>query len=325
MPVNPYYSGPESDHFDGTRFFNPGHPTTDRGIPDLLRWRMTGKRQPWPASVPGHQVVPEAQVDGLTVTMVGHATVLIQIAGQNILVDPVWSERVSPVNWAGPRRVTQPGIAFDTLPRIDVVLITHNHYDHLDINTLRRLWHSHHPRFIAPLGNDRVVLKSGLPISIETGDWGDTIDVSADFSVVFHPAYHWSARGVNDKRMALWCGFVVKTLAGTVYIAGDTGYGDGKIFQDIKHNYPSLDLAILPIGAYAPRWFMKDQHINPEEALQIMLDCGAKQALGAHWGTFQLTDEAMSEPKEQLLAALLHRNIDSALFLAMEAGDVWNG
>jgi L-ascorbate metabolism protein UlaG (beta-lactamase superfamily) len=322
MANNRYYRGPVSGHFDGTRFFNPDHPDTDRRLRDMLRWRFVEQRAMWPNSVAVTQAIPDARVDGLRVTMVGRATVLIQAAGRNYLVDPVWSERASPYTWAGPRRVTAPGIAFEHLPPVDVVLLTHNHYDHLDIATLERLWRRDRPRVIAPLGNDAVIA-GGVPgITVETGDWGDAFDFGGA-GVRLHPAQHWSARGLRDRRMALWCGFILETAAGRVSVSGDTGYGDGRIFRDVKALYPSVDLAILPIGAYAPRWFMKDQHTDPDEAVQIMLDCGARQALGVHWGTFQLTDEPRLEPQERLAAALAARGMAAEAFPAMSPGDVW--
>ena len=325
MTANRYHHGPRSDHFDGVRFFNPGLPTTDRGVGDLLRWRLTGRRSSWPATVECAQIVPAPRVEGLVVTMVGHATVLIQIAGHNVLVDPVWSDRASPVSWAGPRRVTAPGIAFDGLPPIDVVLLTHNHYDHLDISTLQRLWDRHHPRVVAPLGNDTVVRRGAPSIVVQTGDWNDVIDLGAGLVVHIHPANHWSARGMGDRRMALWAGFVIETPALRVYVAGDTGYGDGRIFRELRQSHAAIDLAVLPIGAYEPRWFMKDQHADPDEAVQMMIDCGARRAVGVHWGTFQLTDEARLAPRDGLLAALARRGLPTDSFVALEPGDVWSG
>lgn len=323
MSVNPYYRGPVSDHFDGLRFFNPGQTATDRSLAALLRWRIGGKRAKWPRSVPAKQVVPAARVDALSVTMVGHATVLIQIAGRNLLVDPVWSERASSLSWAGPRRANPPGIAFDHLPPIDAVLLTHNHYDHLDLATLKRLWAVHRPRVIAPLGNDAVIAAKAPELVVETGDWRDSIDLGGGLVIWLHPANHWSSRSLSDRRMALWSGFVIEAGAGRVYVAGDTGYGDGGIFGEVRTRFGAPDVAILPIGAYAPRWFMKAQHADPVEAVQIMLDCGARQALGVHWGTFNLTDEPRLEPKQRLQAELARRGLAAISFLAFEPGDAW--
>jgi L-ascorbate metabolism protein UlaG (beta-lactamase superfamily) len=321
---NRYYQGPKSDHFDGSRFFNPDYPGTDRGLADLLRWRLGGVRHQWPASVEGRKALPEPWVSGLRVTMIGHASVLIQAAGQNLLVDPVWSERASPLSWMGPRRVNAPGIAFERLPRIDAVLLTHNHYDHLDIPTLKRLNVEHHPRFIAPLGNDRLIGGSLPGAKLEVHDWWKSVVINDDVTVSLCPANHWSARGISDRRMALWCGFFIQSLSGNMYVAGDTGYGNGKVFRSVRKRYGPPDIALLPIGAYEPRWFMKAQHVNPAEAVQIMLDCGAKQALGVHWGTFPLTDEERMAPKEALAVALREQGLPATSFAALEPGDVWS-
>ena len=324
MSKNRYYSGPPSDHFDGERFFNPGHPATDKSLRDLLRWRFGERGERWPASVPARQVVPQPRVEGLRVTMVGHASLLIQAAGRNLLVDPVWSDRASPVAWAGPRRVNPPGIAFDALPPVETILLTHDHYDHMDVATLRRLWDKDRPRILAPLGNDAVVSRSHPEIAVETHDWGGaTIDLGAGLVVTSTAAHHWSARSLGDRRMALWCGYVVATPAGTIYLSGDTGYGDGAIFRDVGYRFPDIDVAILPIGAYEPRWFMQAQHVDPIEAVQIMLDCGAKQALGVHWGTFPLSNEGQQAPKQALAAALVSRGIAPDRFRAMAPGDIW--
>ena len=323
MARNRYYAGAPTNHFDGVRFFNPRQADTDRSLAALLRWRTSGGRSPWPLRVENALAAkPAARVEGLTITMVGHATVLIQIAGSNLLVDPVWSERASPLRWVGPRRVNDPGIAFADLPPIDAVLITHNHYDHFDVATLCRLQSAHRPRFIAPLGNDVLLAKTGAS-RIETADWGDTIAIDDQTRVIAVPAHHWSARSLGDRRMALWCGFVIQSPAGSVYNAGDTAYGDGCIFRNLSDRFGAPDAAILPIGAYEPRWFMKDQHANPDEAVRIMMACGARQGLGVHWGTFQLTDEPRLAPKNALTEALRQSEIEPDRFLAFEPGDIW--
>jgi L-ascorbate metabolism protein UlaG (beta-lactamase superfamily) len=170
--------------------------------------------------------------------MIGHATVLIQAAGRNFLVDPVWSERASPFRFAGPKRVNAPGVAFEQLPPIDVVLLTHNHYDHLDMSTMQRLWARDRPRIIAPLGNDAVVARSRPEIVVETRDWREEVEIGGGATVWLHPANHWSARGIADQRMALWCGYVIATPVGAAYVAGDTGYGDGRIFLEVADRRP---------------------------------------------------------------------------------------
>jgi len=306
--ANPYYTGPVTDHFDGTRFFNPGQPDTDRSLSDILRWKLRSTPARWPRSVPVRQAVPKARVAGLRLTMVGHATVLIQAAGLNILTDPVWSDRA--------------GIAFEQLPPIDAILLSHNHYDHLDVATLRRLQAAHRPLLVAPLGNEAIV-KAALPdMRVASGDWGDRIDLGAGVHSHLVPALHWSARRARDRRMALWAGHMIRTPAGSVWFAGDTGYGDGAIFRALKAVHGAPDVALIPIGAYEPRWFMAAQHVNPQEAVRIFRGVGARQALGIHWGTFQLTDEARDAPPAALAAALAADAIAADRFVAAEPGHV---
>jgi L-ascorbate metabolism protein UlaG (beta-lactamase superfamily) len=318
--VNPYYSGPQSEHFDGVRFFNPAHPKTDRGLRDILRWKLTERAAPWPRSVPVRQAVPEAHVAELRATIVGHASVLIQAGGLNVLTDPVWSTRASPLSFAGPKRVWAPGIAFESLPRIDVVLLSHSHYDHMDMATLRRLDSEHHPLIVTSLGNDAILRRSIRGVRVVTGDWWDRIDVGKGGEVTIIPAYHWSARTGRDRRMALWSGFALSTAGGCVHFAGDTGYGDGRIFREMRRRVGRPDLALIPIGAYAPRWFMSAQHTDPDEAVKILEDLEAVRAVGIHWGVFQLTDERRDEPPELLREALGRRGIAENLFPAGEPG-----
>lgn len=318
--VNPYHCGPPSDHFDGLRFFNPDHVATDRSLRDLLRWRLSGKAAEWPRSVSGRQTVPDAQVAGLRATIVGHASVLIQAGGLNVLTDPVWSDRASPVSFLGPRRVWAPGIAFEALPRIDAVLLSHNHYDHMDMATLRRLHVEHRPIMMTTLGNDAILRRAIPEVRVVAGDWWDRIDIGKGGEVTIVPAYHWSARTGRDRRMALWSGFVLSTPGGSAYFAGDTGYGDGRIFREMRHRVGRPDLALIPIGSYAPRWFMSAQHTDPDEAVQILEHLEAARGVGIHWGVFQLTDERRQEPPELLLEALARRGIAEDLFPAGEPG-----
>jgi L-ascorbate metabolism protein UlaG (beta-lactamase superfamily) len=268
-------------------------------------------------------VVPDRLVAEARITIVGHATALLQVRGLNIVTDPLWSERASPVGFAGPKRVSPPAIAFDNLPRIDVVLLSHNHYDHLDIATLRRLIERDQPLIVTPLGNDAIVRKAIPDANVRPGDWWDRQPLSEDVEAIIIPAQHWSARGLGDRRMALWCGFAVRTPTHLIYFAGDTGYGDGDIFQAFRQTLGSPDVALLPIGAYAPRWFMEAHHINPEEAVLIMQDLGASQAIGIHWGVFQLSDEGRDDPRAALALALAERQIPSHRFPAAEPGYVW--
>jgi L-ascorbate metabolism protein UlaG (beta-lactamase superfamily) len=321
---NRYYNGPVSDHFDGAVFFNP------QGVPpgrlrDLLRWRMSNGRQKWPQHWPSpfHGSCPETRVDGerLVVTMIGHATMLVQTAGMNFVTDPVWSNRASPFSFAGPKRVNPPGVAFGDLPRIDVVLLSHNHYDHLDLPTLKQLVARDNPLIVTPLGNDTIV-KNVIPgARLVTGDWGDHLELASSVKVRFAPAHHWSARGMNDRRMALWAAFILETPGGRIYHIGDTGFHDGINFDAAGREHGPFRLAILPVGAYEPRWFMRGQHMNPQEAVLGMELCNAAFAVGHHWGTFQLTDEAIDAPRLALQQALAERGIDPARFPALRPGE----
>ena len=318
---NPYYRGDRSENFDGTCFFCRDEPPPKSTF-DFARLLWGSTRQRWPASFPSpYRDKPPERFDQLRLAAIGHSSILVQLAGLNLLVDPVWAERASPFSFAGPKRVNPPGIAFDDLPPIDVVLVTHNHYDHLDGPTIARLWRRFKPRVIAPLGNDPIIRGYEPAIAVETHDWGDRVVLSDRLTLHIEPAFHWSGRGVRDRRMALWCSFVVTGAEGGVlYHCGDTGYGDGSIFRAVKTTYGPPRVALLPIGAYEPRWFMQPQHINPEEAVQVMLDCGAERAFGHHWGTFQLTHEAIEAPVADLAAALAAKNIPQERFQALRPG-----
>lgn len=219
--------------------------------------------------------------------------------------------------------MTQPGIAFDDLPPIDVVLVSHNHYDHLDLATLRKIAHHHRPRIIAPLGTDTLIRRAIPGADVRTGDWHDVLSLK-DIAITLTPANHWSSRGIRDRRMALWCGFLIEAGGRRVWFAGDTGYGDGAIFRDFRERYGSAGVALIPIGAYEPRWFMADQHVNPSEAVAIFSDVAAKQAIGIHWGTFRLTDEGRDAPRTHLASALAETGIAPDRFRAAEAGDVFD-
>lgn len=316
-----YYAGPVSDNFDGVRFFSPGQPLPNKSLADLLRWRREGGRAKWPDLVPVSPQVPPPRSEQARVTMVGHATLLVQVAGVNLLTDPVWSDRASPLSFAGTKRVTEPGISFDMLPNIDAVLLSHNHYDHLDLATLRRLQAAYSPLMVMPFGNDAIVRKSVPDARIEVGDWYDTLQITPEISVTLTPANHWSARGIRDRRMALWSGFWINSPKSQIWFAGDTGYGDGALFRDIRMRHGRPDIAIIPIGAYEPRWFMSDQHVAPDESVRIFEDIGPRQAVGMHWGTFQLTNEARNEPRDLLHDSLVSAGIDVKRFLALEPGE----
>lgn len=313
-----YYVGPKSSHFDGERFFNPV-PFPDNGPLALLRWRLTESRAEWPETIPVVPMRPPARVEGeaMRVTMVGHATLLVQTQGLNILTDPVWSERASPFASVGPKRVRAPGVRFDDLPKIDLVLVSHNHYDHLDLDTLERLWRRDRPAIVTPLGNAALMARRG--ITAFARDWGGSVGITPQVSVTVERVQHWSSRRMADRNRALWGGFTLSLPGGNVFFAGDCGY-DGSAFREAGARGP-VRLALLPIGAYEPRWFMKYQHTDPAEAVAAFHDLRARYAVGMHWGTFQLTDEAIDAPAAALADALRQAGIPPTRFPALKAGE----
>jgi L-ascorbate metabolism protein UlaG (beta-lactamase superfamily) len=321
---NRYYQGPPSNHFDGERFFMPGHSQAVRKW-GFLKWQLgSTNRSRWPRRVENrpHEALPSL-VDSadIHVTFIGHATVLIQAAGVNILTDPFFSERASPLRWAGPKRVRPPGVPLDRLPVIDAVLVSHNHYDHMDLPSIRALHDRHRPLFITPLGNGAIMRRTGRPLTVREGDWGDRIPVGNDVAVTLAPAFHWSRRGAGDGNMALWASFLIETPGGPVYFAGDTGYGSGEHFRAVREQFGPVRLALLPIGAYEPRWFMHRHHMNPDDAVKAHLDLEAELSLGIHHSTLQLTDEGIGDPPAALARALAQRAMAPHMFRAFEPGE----
>jgi L-ascorbate metabolism protein UlaG (beta-lactamase superfamily) len=308
-----------SDHFDGRRFFNPnganGQPFWQ--VPRLL---LTPRTR-WPSAVavePRHPPVPAAEE--VVATFIGHSTALIQSSRGNNLVDPVYSRRASPVSFAGPARVREPGVRFDDLPTISLVLLSHNHYDHCDLKTLRLLQRRFQPPAVTPSGNARLLRAAGFR-QIEEIDWWESA-TAAPFPITVTPAQHFSARGPFDRNRGLWGGFLIELGGLRILHAGDSGYGPH--FQEIAQRLGPVDLAFLPIGAYEPRWFMKDIHMNPAEAVQAHLDLKARRSVGIHFGTFQLTPEGIDEPVRNLAEALHQRGVPAASFITVEVGNsVW--
>jgi len=316
----PHYHGPVSDHFTGERFRNL-EPSKPRGFIDFFRWRLTSKRGPWnkwtdsqPGSVPPRRVNGK----GLRVTFINHATVLIQTEGLNILTDPIWSERASPVRWAGPKRHRSPGLRFEDLPPIDIVLISHNHYDHLDVATLVRLQAQHQPRFVTGLGSRAFLTSREIDDAVEL-DWWETAKVSNEFSVTCVPAKHFSGRWLSDGDATLWCGYIVHGSAGNIYFAGDTGMGNH--FVEIKNRLGPIRLALLPIGAYLPNWFMHPVHLSPTEAVEAHHLLAAHVSTTMHFGTFALGDDGEFEPVRALREALSKNENGDSGFWVLEHGE----
>jgi L-ascorbate metabolism protein UlaG (beta-lactamase superfamily) len=304
------------------RFMVQSHDRT-AGFKDILKWQANGSRVKWPRDLPNKIYAPpnlREYGDGLVVTWIGHSTVLIQTAGVNILTDPFFSRRASPLSFAGPSRVRAPGIALSDLPPIDVVLLSHNHYDHMDLPSLRALSKNHKAALLTPLGNQRHLHSVGPGLEISELDWRQSLTLHhVKFTAM--PARHWSKRSLRDSNKSLWCAFVIEAAGGIIYFAGDTGYGDGGTFREILEAFGPPRLSLLPIGAYEPRWFMKPQHMNPDEAVQAHVDLNSMASLAIHHGTLQLTDEAIDAPIRALAEARHNRKISSDAFFVLDIGE----
>ncbi len=275
-------------------------------------------RTPWPARVDEPPRRPPG-LDGANavVTFIGHATFLIQTTAGNILTDPMYSQRAGPLNVLGPRRVRQPAVPFYDLPPISLVLLSHNHYDHCDLYTLRALARRFDPIVITPLGNGALVRSSGIR-RVEELDWWQDAKTSV-MAVTLTPAQHFSARTPFDRNRALWGGFILVAGGVRIYFAGDTAYAP--FFRDVGQRFDPIDLALLPIGAYEPRWFMQPVHMNPAEAVQAHLDLGAPESVGMHFGTFQLTTEGIDEPPRALEEACRERHVAGSRFRTLAFGE----
>lgn len=317
----PAYNGDKSENFDGTRFVNTTPMEKSTGDFIRLAWGAITDSRPWPTWVDvKQQKAPFTQVrNGLSVTFINHATFLIQVDGLNILTDPIYSERASPFQWVGPRRVHAPGVPLEQLPPIDLVLISHNHYDHLDADTLQRLARRQEqpPLILAGLGNGQYFTQLGLSEHHDM-DWEETLDIGS-LKIVFTESRHRSGRGLGDQMKTLWGAFVLKTSAGNVYFAGDTGYGP-HLYRTGRRHGPFL-LSLLPIGAYEPRWFMADVHLDPHEAVQAHLDLRSEHSIAMHFGTFQLTYEGIEEPMVGLRQALADFGLDPRQFDVLKPGE----
>jgi L-ascorbate metabolism protein UlaG (beta-lactamase superfamily) len=279
-------------HFDGRRFFNPDGREA-RGWLDALRWKLSTRPELSPRFI--DDVVtnkPAGRLDGLRITLVNHSTLLIQHTRCNILTDPVWGERVSPFSRVGPRRRRKPGVLWDDLPSIDIVLISHNHYDHLELPSLRRLAARGGSTFVIPRGVGDLFRAEKIG-PFEELDWGEKWR-----TIQCVPAVHFSGRGLFDRNRTLWCGYMIECQGRLVYYAGDTAFGPH--FKSVRKEFGPPDVALLPIGAYEPRWFMSPVHMAPDEAARAHEILGAKMSIAIHHGTFQLADEGIDTPRRML-------------------------
>lgn len=337
-----YYRGPASDHFDGERFFNPGLDDTAElpagGSRAAFLWRYLTKRDgrpAWPEQVEVRPSQPPARVEGerMLVTWIGHATVLVQTGGLNILTDPIWSDRTGP--WGiGPRRVAAPGVRFDDLPKIDLVLVSHNHYDHLDLPTLKRLWARDRPAIITSLGNDTIIRSAGMEATAL--DWGAGTELfhhagaDRNHAVIYaNRVQHWGSRWSVDRNRALWSGFVVQfdnASWGKLFFAGDTGMGDGQWpAEAAASGIGPIRLAILPIGAFrfVPGQMAIGSHMGPVQAVRAFDRTGAGTALPVHWGTFRLSYEGYDTPPKMLAALMRCTGNDPSRFAARGIGEAF--
>ncbi len=324
---------PPSDHCDGHRFHNPPTGTADadadvlgsvrptgRLLP-ILRWRLGGTRSPWPHGIvdpaPSGEPMAPPPAGAVALTFIGHASFLIRLGGLVVLTDPVFSRRCSPVGWAGPERARPPGRTLAQLPPIDLVLVSHNHYDHLDLPSLRAIVARDRPRIVTPLGNRALLAQAGAPAITELDWWQDT--AVGDARVTATPARHFSARTPWDGNRALWSGFMIDAPAGHVLFAGDSG--DGPHWQAVAARLGVPDLAMLPIGAYDPPRLMRRVHMDPEEAVGAHVALGARRSVGMHYGTFQLTDEPIDEPPARLAVELRRRGLGAHAFVTLGHGE----
>jgi len=311
-----------TSHFDGKYFHNQDTSVTNRNFFDFLWWIVSRNSKDWldlgntPVSFSYKNRVPKGE---LAVTFISHSTVLIQMDSINILTDPVWSNDISPVPFIGPSRTMNPGLLFESLPEIDIVLISHNHYDHLNTETLKKLEKQFHPLFLTGLGNKKLLTDEGLT-KVQELDWWDSINYKGKF-IYFLPSRHFSGRGLNDLNETLWGSFIIKSDCGDVYFAGDTGWESH--FEQIKKKFGNIRLSILPLGPNEPRWFMKEMHISSEEAVKAHILLNSKYSLGIHFGTFKQSDDEQFEPVFSLKKSLIKFGVPLEKFFVFYPGETW--
>tara|TARA_B100001063_G_scaffold246506_1_gene285999 strand:+ start:3030 stop:4001 length:972 start_codon:yes stop_codon:yes gene_type:complete len=301
------------------RFKNTNEEAAGKSFRDFLKWTFTNKK-PELVAIDSSDEWKELD-SGSTDYMVwiGHATYLINKDNLTILTDPVFSKRASPVRFAGPKRLIPPAIPIDKLPKIDVITVSHNHYDHLDLRSLKKIYKANpNAIFLVPKGDKRRLERRGIENVIEFL-WWEEIEIKGS-KFTFTPVQHWSARGIADRNKSLWGGWFMNLKTETIYHAGDTGYS--KDFIETKKRLGSPSISLIPVGAYAPRWFMKTNHVNPPEAIQIAIDLESERNFGMHWGTFQLTDEEILEPPKLLKESLRDQGLPDNFFNILRPGQI---
>jgi len=313
-------SFPKSDHCDGSVFFNK---TPDHTFSDMVKWMWEMKTVDWPDEiVDPPQPKPEQRLSNgkIRITFINHATTLIQYGSVNILTDPIWSERAGPVSFIGSKRIRKPGVSFDDLPKIDFILISHNHYDHLDLPTIERFIARDNPVIITGLGAGSVISVKDPAKLRELDWWNDYVPGTGGITITCVPAVHNSGRGIFDGNRSLWCGFVINGGSGPVYFAGDTAYGD--FFRDIRSRFGPFKCAILPIGNYEKRWIMKMMHMNPEDAVNAHQILEADISVGIHFATFnEHPEQSVDAHEKDLDEALRKKNLDRTVFMIPAFGE----
>ncbi len=311
-----------SDHYDGQRFFNPGGARL-RSFRDFLRWQFSRERPAWPEWIADEaRPLPPAPAGWgeVAATFIGHATLLLRFAGFAVLTDPIFSLRASPFASLGPKRVRAPAYALADLPKIDAVCLSHNHYDHMDLPSLRALQAHSNPTIVTGIGNGAYLAARGVTNVIEL-DWWESAEPVPGLKITYVPAQHWSRRRFGDTNHMLWGGHVIEAQGARVYFSGDTGYPAQ--FGAIAQRCGAPDIALLPIGAYEPRWFMSQQHMNPEEAVKAHLALGARLSIAMHFATFCLTDEAFGAPETALAAARMQLGVAANAFRVPAFGETF--
>lgn len=325
--ASPGYKGPVSDHFDGKEFYSIGkgkkvkENVPSKGIFTFLSWAFSRPKSIWMYRGNKFRHIPERRINNkrIFITFINHSTVLIQTDGLNILTDPIWSERASPFIFAGPKRFRAPGVRLQDLPRIDVILLSHNHYDHMDIVTLRELYLRDKPKIYAPLGNSHYLGLKGV-LGAKDMDWWDKESLSSEIKLVAVPAQHFSARAISDRNKSLWCGFVLETSRGDIYIAGDTAYG--KFIEKIKEKYSKFILGFIPIGAFRPEWLMSPVHISPDDAFLVHKELNIETSVAIHFGTFKLSDDGQDESPNRIRDLVKASGSKAVDFRVLENGQM---